>query len=216
MDNGTEYLTPEEAAKYLKVAKGTIYYWIHAGKIPASKLGTLWRINKKDLDDLLQAKKRGRTMSNNELQESLKRTLEALNELDAETLADMIYKWGPPPAGWALDVYMRNGKVLFTDYYSAGTLLAYEPDEIVITTIDNTQRDWDPTEVYTVGDTWELSDELVDKYRGYLRRTFLTMSCNIGYGQNWQSLRNKTKNMPACWTGFGTVTMTLMPTFRKV
>jgi len=120
MDNGTEYLTPEEAAKYLKVAKGTIYYWIHAGKIPASKLGTLWRINKKDLDDLLQAKKRGRTMSNNELQESLKRTLEALNELDAETLADMIYKWGPPPAGWALDVYMRNGKVLFTDYYSAG------------------------------------------------------------------------------------------------
>lgn len=106
-------------------------------------------------------------MSNNELQESLKRTLEALNELDAETLADMIYKWGPPPAGWALDVYMRNGKVLFTDYYSAGTLLAYEPDEIVITTIDNTQRDWDPTEVYTVGDTWELSDELMDKYRGY-------------------------------------------------
>jgi len=59
MDNGTEYLTPEEAAKYLKVARGTIYYWIHAGKIPASKLGTLWRINKKDLDDLLQAKKRG-------------------------------------------------------------------------------------------------------------------------------------------------------------
>jgi len=106
-------------------------------------------------------------MSNNELQESLKRTLEALNELDAETLADMIYKWGPPPAGWALDVYMRNGKVLFTDYYSAGTLLAYEPDEIVITTIDNTQRDWDPAEVYTVGDTWELSDELMDKYRGY-------------------------------------------------
>ena len=99
--------------------------------------------------------------------ESLQRSLEVLNNLNGVDLARMIWEQGPPPVGWAMDVYMSNGEIYFSDYYTVGTIIEYEPDVVVIATLDNRLRRWDPVEVYTVGYTWELSDELIDKYRGY-------------------------------------------------
>lgn len=99
--------------------------------------------------------------------ESLQRSLEVLNNLNGVDLARMIWEQGPPPVGWAMDVYMSNGEIYFSDYYTVGTIIEYEPDVVVIATIDNRLRRWDPVVVYTVGYSWALSDELMDKYRDY-------------------------------------------------
>jgi len=96
--------------------------------------------------------------------ESLQRSLEVLNNLNVGDLASMIWEQGPPPIGWAMDVYIRNGEIYFTDYYTTGTTIEYGPDEVLITTLDNTQGELDPTEVYTVGDTWLLPEEIIQKY----------------------------------------------------
>ncbi|MBA3714572.1 MAG: helix-turn-helix domain-containing protein [Pyrinomonadaceae bacterium] len=44
-----EFLTPEEAAKLLKVTRRTIYNWLKAGKLPALKYGQGWRIIRSEL-----------------------------------------------------------------------------------------------------------------------------------------------------------------------
>jgi excisionase family DNA binding protein len=44
-----EFLTPEEAAKLLKVTRRTIYNWLKAGKVPAVQFGRGWRIRREDL-----------------------------------------------------------------------------------------------------------------------------------------------------------------------
>ncbi len=43
------FLTPEEAAKLLKVTRRTIYNWLKAGKLPALKYGQGWRIIRSEL-----------------------------------------------------------------------------------------------------------------------------------------------------------------------
>ena len=69
--------------------------------------------------------------------ESLQRSLEVLNNLNGADLASMIWEQGPPPVGWAMDIYMSNGEIYFTDYYTAGTIIEYEPDVVVIARLDN-------------------------------------------------------------------------------
>lgn len=66
--------------------------------------------------------------------ESLQRSLEVLNNLNGVDLARMIWEQGPPPVGWGMDVYIRNGEIYFTDYYTVGTIIEYEPDVVVIAT----------------------------------------------------------------------------------
>ncbi len=100
-----------------------------------------------------------------EVTESLKNSLEALNNLSAGHLAHKIFTYGLPPVGWCLDVYMRNGEIYFSDYYTGGTAIKYEPDEVLIATLDNTHGDLEPDENYAVGDTWELREEIIEKYR---------------------------------------------------
>jgi excisionase family DNA binding protein len=51
-----EFLTIEEAAKKLKVAKATIYRMARKGKLPAVKFGKVWRISNKKLSELFEAK----------------------------------------------------------------------------------------------------------------------------------------------------------------
>ncbi len=43
-------LTIEEVAKYLRVSERTIYDWAQKGKIPAGKLGTVWRFKKSEIE----------------------------------------------------------------------------------------------------------------------------------------------------------------------
>lgn len=49
-----EILTVEEAKKYLKIESSLIYYLLRAGKIPASKIGRVWRLRKSRLDEWLE------------------------------------------------------------------------------------------------------------------------------------------------------------------
>ncbi|OGD61574.1 hypothetical protein A3A71_04200 [Candidatus Berkelbacteria bacterium RIFCSPLOWO2_01_FULL_50_28] len=48
-DSQFQLMTTTEAAKLLRVSNLTIYRWIKAGKLPASKLGRNIRIKKTDL-----------------------------------------------------------------------------------------------------------------------------------------------------------------------
>lgn len=50
-----EYLTPEEVAETLKVSKKVIQDWLRAGTIPGTKVGSLWRIPKSDLEAWLES-----------------------------------------------------------------------------------------------------------------------------------------------------------------
>ena len=47
-------LTPEQVAKRLQVTEWTVYGWLRRGKLPALKLGRLWRIRPEDLETFLE------------------------------------------------------------------------------------------------------------------------------------------------------------------
>ncbi|MBW1679751.1 MAG: helix-turn-helix domain-containing protein [Deltaproteobacteria bacterium] len=49
-----EVMDVKEASKYLGVKPDTIYRHIHSDKIPAFKLGGLWRFKKKVLDEWME------------------------------------------------------------------------------------------------------------------------------------------------------------------
>jgi len=51
MDN---WMTLEETAKYLQVSKDSIYRLAQNEKIPASKIGNLWRFKKEEIDDWMK------------------------------------------------------------------------------------------------------------------------------------------------------------------
>lgn len=41
-----EYLTAKQVAKYLQVKPLTVYQWAKTNKIPAVKIGGIWRLEK--------------------------------------------------------------------------------------------------------------------------------------------------------------------------
>jgi len=47
-------LTPEQVAERLQVTERTVYGWLRRGKLPALKLGRLWRIRPDDLETFLE------------------------------------------------------------------------------------------------------------------------------------------------------------------
>ncbi len=47
---GTDIMTLEEVAAYLKVTPQTIYVWAQEKRIPAAKLGKEWRFKKSIID----------------------------------------------------------------------------------------------------------------------------------------------------------------------
>lgn len=51
-----EYLTPEEVAEKLKVSEKAIKDWLRAGTIPGTKIASLWRIPKADLEAWLESR----------------------------------------------------------------------------------------------------------------------------------------------------------------
>ena len=48
-------LTPEQVAERLQVTERTVYGWLRRGKLPALKLGRLWRIRPQDLEAFLES-----------------------------------------------------------------------------------------------------------------------------------------------------------------
>ena len=44
-----------ELAEYLKLEKQTLYNWLHQHRLPAIKVGRLWRFDREKVDKWLQA-----------------------------------------------------------------------------------------------------------------------------------------------------------------
>ncbi len=49
-----EYLTAKQVAEYLQVKPLTIYQWAREEKIPAIKIGRIWRFKKDVIDAFLE------------------------------------------------------------------------------------------------------------------------------------------------------------------
>jgi excisionase family DNA binding protein len=54
---GEETLTPEEAARYLRVNTQTVYRALRRGRLPGGKVGRQWRIPKAALDRFIEGVK---------------------------------------------------------------------------------------------------------------------------------------------------------------
>lgn len=46
-------MTLEEAARYLDIHPGTLYRWARAKRVPAVKMGKVWRFRKEKLEEWL-------------------------------------------------------------------------------------------------------------------------------------------------------------------
>jgi len=53
-DEISEVLTVREVARYLRLAKATVYKLARAGEIPAVRVGRAWRFPKQLLDEWLE------------------------------------------------------------------------------------------------------------------------------------------------------------------
>ncbi len=50
-------LTIDEVAEFLHVNPMTVYAWVKEGKIPAFKIGKVWRFRKTEIDEWLKKQK---------------------------------------------------------------------------------------------------------------------------------------------------------------
>lgn len=50
----SDIMTLDEVRKYLKVHRSTVYRLAEEGKIPASKVGRVWRFKKESIDSWLK------------------------------------------------------------------------------------------------------------------------------------------------------------------
>lgn len=50
MTNGERWLSVEEIALYLGISKETVYRWLERGKIPAHRIGKLWKFQTSEVD----------------------------------------------------------------------------------------------------------------------------------------------------------------------
>jgi excisionase family DNA binding protein len=49
------WLSVEEIAQYLGISKDTVYTWINKKKMPAHKIGRLWKFKKGQVDAWVEA-----------------------------------------------------------------------------------------------------------------------------------------------------------------
>ena len=49
------WLAVEEIAQYLGISKDTVYTWINKKKMPAHKIGRLWKFKKEHVDAWVEA-----------------------------------------------------------------------------------------------------------------------------------------------------------------
>jgi len=54
MYNNDGYLTPEEAAKYLRLSLDSLYKLIHQRELAAIKEGRFWKIRRSDLEEFAE------------------------------------------------------------------------------------------------------------------------------------------------------------------
>jgi nitrogen PTS system EIIA component len=56
-ENEERLLTIEEVAGFLHMNPMTVYAWVREGKIPAFKIGKVWRFRKTDIESWLKSQK---------------------------------------------------------------------------------------------------------------------------------------------------------------
>jgi len=56
-----QILKVKELAEYLKLTEVTIYKYAKEGKIPACRVGSRWRFDKEQIDELLKSKEEENT-----------------------------------------------------------------------------------------------------------------------------------------------------------
>lgn len=61
-----EVLNLEEACKYLRIAKPTLYKYIRKGQIPAFKMGRVWRFHKESLEQWVKDRVQKDTQAHSE------------------------------------------------------------------------------------------------------------------------------------------------------
>jgi excisionase family DNA binding protein len=49
------WLSVDEIGEYLGVKRDTVYNWINERKMPAMKIGRLWKFKKEEVDDWVRA-----------------------------------------------------------------------------------------------------------------------------------------------------------------
>lgn len=52
-----QLLSVQQVAEYLQVNRSTVYDWAQKGKLPAIKLGQMWRFRRSELDTWLESHK---------------------------------------------------------------------------------------------------------------------------------------------------------------
>lgn len=52
--NKERLLSVEDICQYLGLSRDTVYKWIEAKKLPAYRLGRLWKFKKEDVDKWLE------------------------------------------------------------------------------------------------------------------------------------------------------------------
>lgn len=53
-------LTISESAKRLNIAERTLRKWLREGILPGAKMGRIWRVDEKDLEEFIQKAKKGK------------------------------------------------------------------------------------------------------------------------------------------------------------
>lgn len=61
-----EVLNADEACQYLKIAKVTLYKYIRKGRIPAFKMGRVWKFHKESLDNWVKGRVQEDTQARSE------------------------------------------------------------------------------------------------------------------------------------------------------
>lgn len=57
MSESDQLLSVEQVAEYLQLNRSTVYDWAQKGKIPAIKLGQIWRFRRREIDRWLESHK---------------------------------------------------------------------------------------------------------------------------------------------------------------
>lgn len=52
-----QLMSVDQVAKYLQLNRSTVYDWAQKGKLPAIKLGQLWRFRRGEIDTWLETQK---------------------------------------------------------------------------------------------------------------------------------------------------------------
>ena len=58
-NNENTLMGPAEVAKYLGVTERTLYQWAQTGKVPALKVGSVWRFRRNEIDRWLESNRSG-------------------------------------------------------------------------------------------------------------------------------------------------------------